>query len=206
MTERPADGKRPNVLPLLDELQIIARNGLTYAGDPHDAYDEERYERVLHLVSEWYGRSLDLPPAEVRERLTAEEVGHVTPKVGATAAVFDGEGRVLVMRHPNDDAWRLPGGMSESGEEPEETVVRETREEVGVEVGVAELVDADYFEPAAYGPHGGVTLLYRCVPMSGEPGPSREADAARYARLEDVPAWFDERHERYARMAGTTRS
>ena len=54
-----------NVLPLLDELQIIARNGLTYDGDPHDSYDKERYERILHLVSEWYGRTLELPPEGV---------------------------------------------------------------------------------------------------------------------------------------------
>ena len=41
---------------LLDELRILAENGRQYADDP---YDEERYERVLELVGEWYGRTVD---------------------------------------------------------------------------------------------------------------------------------------------------
>ena len=39
-----------DILPLLDELQTIARNGLTYATNP---YDEERYRRLLELVSSY---------------------------------------------------------------------------------------------------------------------------------------------------------
>jgi Hydrolase of X-linked nucleoside diphosphate N terminal len=33
-----------NILPLLDELQAIARNGLAYTTNP---YDRERYEHLL---------------------------------------------------------------------------------------------------------------------------------------------------------------
>ena len=89
----------------------IAQNGLEYADDP---YDEERYERLLELATEYYGRTLDRPPAELRERL-AEEFGPVTPKVGATGAVFDDEGRVLTMKRPGG-AWCLPGGNLDAGD------------------------------------------------------------------------------------------
>ena len=40
------------MLPLLDELQVLARNGLTYAQNP---YDRERYARLLELASLYYG-------------------------------------------------------------------------------------------------------------------------------------------------------
>ena len=67
-----------DILPLLDELQIIARNGLNYAQNP---YDRERYERLMELTKRYYGEALDLPPAAVRERLS-KELGYVTRRLG----------------------------------------------------------------------------------------------------------------------------
>jgi hypothetical protein len=58
-----------DIMPLLDELQTIARNGLFYATDP---YDRERYERLMQLVTGYYGEAVDLPPVEVRRRFAAE--------------------------------------------------------------------------------------------------------------------------------------
>ena len=192
MTER--DGGRDrgatNVLPLLDELQIIARNGLTYDGDPHDSYDKERYERILHLVSEWYGKTLELPPEGVRERLTVEEFGAITPKVGATAAVFDDNGRILLIERADNSNWAVPGGHAVSGESPTETAVRELREETGLDARTVELVDAYWIDaPDAYGPHGAVTLLYRCEVVGGERQPSKESTAVSYRNIEDVSDW-----------------
>lgn len=185
----------PDLLALLDELRVIAENGLAYADDP---YDEERYERLRELVDEYYGRTLSLPPEAVRERL-AGELGPVTPKVGATGAVVDGD-EVLVMRRP-EGGWCLPGGHADPGEAPEETVAREVREETGLRVDPVELVDA-YRVPAGegYDPHGAVTILYRCDPVGGELRLSREGEALRWARMGEVGDWFAD-HERYARDA-----
>lgn len=43
------------ILSLLDELRAMAQTGLAYADDP---YDEERYNRMLELVEEYYGKTL----------------------------------------------------------------------------------------------------------------------------------------------------
>lgn len=185
-----------DLLPLLDELQTIARNGLTYVDDPHDAHDRERYERILHLVSEGYGRSLDLPSQEVRDRLSADEFGHITPKVGAAAAIFDDDGRLLLVKQPETDdtgsgTWVMPGGYVDSGEQPSEAAVRETHEETGLDVRPLSLVDGYWIDaPAKDGPHGAVTLLYYCLVVGGELAASNESQAARYWRIEDVPEWF----------------
>jgi hypothetical protein len=40
-----------DIFALLDELQVIARNGLHYASD---LYDRERYERLMALTSQKY--------------------------------------------------------------------------------------------------------------------------------------------------------
>lgn len=186
-----------DLLALLDELRIIAENGLEYA---EDQYDEERYERILELVEEYYGRTLDLPQESVRERLQGD-LGHVTPKVGATAAVFDDEGRVLTMQRPNG-AWCLPGGNTDPGEAPEDTVVRETREETGLDVDPVELVDAYQLPPGTvYDPHGAVTLVYRCRPVGGELELSAEGQALQWRRIDDVEEWFFD-HAEYAEDGG----
>lgn len=197
MTDVPDDTL--DLLALLDELRIIAENGLEYADDP---YDEERYERLMALVEAYYGRTLDLPTEEVRERLRGE-LGHVTPKVGATAAVFDEDRRVLTMQRP-EGAWCMPGGNADPGESPEETVVRETREETGLDVRPVELVDAYRLPPGTgYDPHGAVTILYRCERTGGELRSSHESRAVRWQAIDEVPEWFFA-HETYARDALAT--
>lgn len=189
------DDDAVDLLALLDELRIIAENGLEYADN---RYDEERYERLRALVEEYYGRSLDRPPESVRDRLDGE-LGHVTPKVGATAAVVDGD-RVLTMQRPGG-AWCLPGGNADPGEAPEETAVRETREETGLDVEPVALVDAYLLPPGTdYDPHGAVTVVYRCERTGGDLELSAEGEALAWHAPGDVPEWFFD-HGRYARDA-----
>lgn len=195
MTEPPSQ-ETLDLLALLDELRIIAENGLEYADDP---YDEERYSRIQELVEHYYGRTLDLPEEAVAERLR-EELGPVTPKVGATAAVFDENGQVLTMQRPGGD-WCLPGGNADPGGGPEQIAIRETREETGLDVDPVELVDAYELPPGtAYDPHGAITLVYRCRPTGGELDPSHEVTALTWQRIDDVDDWFFD-HEQYARDA-----
>jgi len=185
-------------LSLLDELRIVAQAGLEYADGP---YDEERYGRVLELVSEWYGRSVDLPAAEVRDRFAAE-VGHVTPKIGADAAVFDSDGRILLQLRAGDDTWCLPGGYVDPNESPRETAVRETREETGLVVEPMDLLGVYTRKPGEYGPHCLVIHLYSCTVLEGTLEPSHEADALRYWHVDDVPEW----HKNHALLARDARN
>ncbi|MFF5101579.1 NUDIX hydrolase [Streptomyces sp. NPDC000134] len=63
--------------------------------------------------------------------------------VGVTGVVRDGEGRVLLLRHrmwPPGRQWGLPSGFAHKGEDFRRTVVREVKEETGLDVTVGELV------------------------------------------------------------------
>lgn len=55
----------------------------------------------------------------------------------AACALIDADGRVLICKRPQGKQlaglWEFPGGKVEPGELPEETVVRELAEELGVE-------------------------------------------------------------------------
>jgi 8-oxo-dGTP pyrophosphatase MutT (NUDIX family) len=58
---------------------------------------------------------------------------------GVVGAVFNSDGRVLLVRQTYAKDWRLPGGAIELGELPEAAVRRELHEEVGLTGGRARL-------------------------------------------------------------------
>lgn len=186
-----------DILPLLDELQSIARTGLNFSPSP---YDRERYQRLLTLVSAYYGQVLDLPPPEVRQRFSAE-LGYITPKVGAEAAIFDPEGRILLVRRSDDGLWCLPCGWVEPNESPEEAAVREAGEETGLEVRPRHLVGVFTRKPnCGHGPHTAIAVVYLCDVLGGALRGSHEIVELEYWRIEEVPGWH-ELHQQYATAA-----
>src|SRR5215469_11527068 len=56
----------------------------------------------------------------------------------AACALIDPDGRVLVAQRPEGKSmaglWEFPGGKVEAGERPEETLIRELKEELGISV------------------------------------------------------------------------
>ncbi len=56
----------------------------------------------------------------------------------AACALIDADGRVLLAQRPEGKQmaglWEFPGGKVEAGERPEDTVIREMKEELGVTI------------------------------------------------------------------------
>ncbi|MES5098011.1 8-oxo-dGTP diphosphatase MutT [Agrobacterium sp. BA1120] len=59
----------------------------------------------------------------------------------AACALIDQDGRILLAQRPEGKSlaglWEFPGGKVESGETPEETLIRELEEELGIKTKVA---------------------------------------------------------------------
>ncbi|WP_165974646.1 NUDIX domain-containing protein [Nonomuraea deserti] len=115
--------------------------------------------------------------------------------VGVTGVVRDPDGNVLLLRHrfwAEDRQWGLPTGGAQRGETFEQTVVREVREETGLEVRVGEMVQLrSGFQlrvEVAYaaGYTGGGTM--RLNPM--------EILEARWCAPDDLPKGLLESHRR----------
>lgn len=71
------------------------------------------------------------------------------PVPAAVAVIFDRDDRVLLTRRADNGLWCLPSGRMEEGETIAETVVRETREETGLDV-VPERTVGVYSHPHPY--------------------------------------------------------
>ncbi|MCW5690393.1 MAG: NUDIX domain-containing protein, partial [Pseudolabrys sp.] len=56
----------------------------------------------------------------------------------AACALVDADGRVLLAQRPQGKPmaglWEFPGGKVESGERPEQSLIRELKEELGISV------------------------------------------------------------------------
>ena len=91
--------------------------------------------------------------------------------VVAAALVAD-DGRVLVQQRPAGKSlaglWEFPGGKIEQGESPEGALVRELREELGIEVAAGDLVPGTFASATLDARHL-VMLVYVCRTWRGEP-------------------------------------
>lgn len=102
--------------------------------------------------------------------------------VSAAAVVTNGEGQVLLLNHilRPDSGWGIPGGFVDRGEQPEETLRREVREETGLELG-----DVRQYRVRTLGRHIEVIFTARGI---GEPHVlSREITEARWFDLDGMP-------------------
>lgn len=102
--------------------------------------------------------------------------------IGAFAIILDDEKRVLLCHRPDYDLWNLPGGGLEFGETPWECVVREVKEEVGLEVEVTDLA-------GVYSKRKKADLVFSfiCKTVGGEIKLSDEADKIEYFSFKDIP-------------------
>jgi 8-oxo-dGTP diphosphatase len=61
----------------------------------------------------------------------------------AACALLDQEGAVLIAKRPQGrplaGLWEFPGGKVETGEEPEQALVRELHEELGIDIAKSDL-------------------------------------------------------------------
>ena len=110
----------------------------------------------------------------------------------AACALVDSDGRILLAQRPEGKSmaglWEFPGGKVEAGETPEETLVRELEEELGIRTKIACLAPLT-FASHAYPDFHLLMPVYVCRRYEGVPQ-GREGQALKWVRaaaLRDYP-------------------
>lgn len=125
--------------PILDtalRLKTIADIGLLYATND---YDKERYAEIkelsLQLLSTMSGNSLE----SLKEYfpLVAD---YPTAKVDIRGLVLSADKKILLVKESADKKWSLPGGWADVGYSPKETIIKEVKEETGLDVAPQKLL------------------------------------------------------------------
>jgi 8-oxo-dGTP diphosphatase len=92
----------------------------------------------------------------------------------AACALIDAGGRILIAQRPAGKSmaglWEFPGGKIEPGESPEEAVIREMREELGVTIAAKDL-NPFAFASHAYPDFHLLMPLFVCRVWAGAPHP-----------------------------------
>lgn len=108
------------------------------------------------------------------------------------AALVDADGRVLIAQRPAGKAlaglWEFPGGKLEAGERPEQALIRELHEELGLQVEAPCLAPLS-FASHAYPAFHLLMPLYICRKWRGTAS-AREGQALKWVRpgaLRDFP-------------------
>lgn len=116
------------------------------------------------------------------------------PIVGVGAVIVK-DGRALLVRRahePLKGEWSLPGGAVEIGEPLRDAVVREVREETGLDVHVGPIVDVvDRVHRAPDGrvEYHFIIVDYLCEAVGGELAAASDAADVCWAAVEDLPRY-----------------
>ena len=109
----------------------------------------------------------------------------------AAVALVDADNRVLLAQRPEgkpmSGLWEFPGGKVEPGERPEETLIRELHEELGIAVKEACLAPLT-FASHTYDSFHLLMPLYICRRWDGVVEP-REGQALRWVRARELRAY-----------------
>ncbi|MFZ0609843.1 MAG: NUDIX domain-containing protein [Xanthobacteraceae bacterium] len=94
--------------------------------------------------------------------------------VGARALIFDGEGRVFLVKHSYVAGWHLPGGGVEKGETLLTALERELREEGNIELAEPPVLHALYFNRRASRRDHVALYVVRAFRQIAPPQPNHE--------------------------------
>ena len=166
------------------ELQSLAQAGLTYG---KDVYDRERYTRIRDISAEMMSHISDVPADKVRN-LFCSESGYQTPKIDTRAAIFQ-DGKILLV-HESNGTWSLPGGWCDVDQSVASNVIKEVKEETGLDVSAQELIavqDWRLHNVQNYA-YGVIKIFVLCSLLGGSFAENIETTEIKYFGRDELPA------------------
>lgn len=172
------------------ELQSLAQAGIFYG---KDAFDKERYERIREIAAEMISHKTDIPTDKIKN-LFCNEIGYQTPKIDCRAVVFQND-KILLVQEKNG-TWSLPGGWVDVNVSVKENVVKEVKEEAGLDV-TADMViavqDREKHNLPVYA-YKVCKIFVLCSAIRGEFNSNIETISSNYFGMNELPILATEKN------------
>jgi len=102
--------------------------------------------------------------------------------IGVFGIILNSAGNILLCHRTDIDFWNLPGGGVDTHETPWNAVLREIKEETGLEAKVNRLLGV-YSKPDV----NDLVFLFLCEPIGGKLTLSEESDQLEYFSIDKLP-------------------
>ena len=169
----------------IKKVKSLADAGLVYN---QENYDAERYEELRQLALEMMALVGDTSVEKLTD-FFIPETDYPTPKVDVRGIVVNEKMELLMVKEQVDGAWTLPGGWADIGMTPAEVVVKEMREESGLEVRPERL--CAIFDKRCYDhppqAHYVYKIFFHCEVINGDFDPNFDIQDVGYFGIENLP-------------------
>ena len=117
------------------QIDSIAQAGITYS---NDKFDIERFNMLKDISAEIISEYTEVEFKKVKDLLDSES-GYLTPKVDIRGAIIK-DNKILLVKESVDNCWSLPGGWADVNLSVSENIIKEAKEEAGVNIKPIKLV------------------------------------------------------------------
>ncbi len=144
-------------------------------------------------LAKWYRfcprcqTKLDIKEENIARCGKCNFVFYNNPATAVVILLINNEGKILLGKRKNEpkkDYWDNPGGFVDVGESAEETVVREMREETGLNISIEKYLGSI---PDIYGIGPTLNLVYTVKSQGGEPQPHDDVVELKWFAIKDIP-------------------
>lgn len=175
----------------IKRLKSLADTGLLYC---KNEYDKERYlelqEISLHLLNTFSGISTEelkfmLPPVK----------DYPTAKVDIRGIALSDDNKILLVKESIDGKWSLPGGWGDIGYSPKETIIKEFKEETGLDVTPERLLAVfdKKMHPHPPQPFYVYKMVFHCRLLSNEIVQGFDVSDVQYFDINHLPPLSEDR-------------
>lgn len=172
---------------IADQIRGMATLLQRFAGD--DVYQREHGHHMLELAAEVAALADNRPADALRADFAQDDaLTHISPVIGADAAVINPQGEILLIQRRDNAHWALPGGLCEIGRTLAESALLELWEEAGLRGRTTDLIGV--WDGRVWGSRSKVhivNVVFRVECDDFIPAPGIEALDARFFAPDNLP-------------------
>ncbi|MBC7889527.1 MAG: NUDIX hydrolase [Ferruginibacter sp.] len=175
---------------LIKRIKSISDIGLLYC---NNEYDKERYSDLLQISYELLhkitGKEITL-----LKNLYLQNTDYPTAKVDVRGLLIK-DNKILLVKESTDNKWALPGGWADIGFSPKEVIVKEYKEETGLEVITERLLAVfdKKFHPHPPQPFYVYKMVFYCRAISTTLTKGFDITDVNYFDVENLPELSEDR-------------